>query len=86
MADYHFGGYAKITLALIEFINEFKTNSQIQLDPIYTGKLFYGLFDMIAKDKFKRGTRILAIHSGGLQAIKGMNDVLKNKNLPLINI
>lgn len=82
--DYHFGGYAKFTAELVNFVNNFKEKTGIPLEPIYTGKLFYGLMDLIAKDYFKRGTRILAIHSGGLQGVLGANLVLNNKNLPLL--
>lgn len=82
--DYHFGGYAKVNTHLIEFINDFKKNTGIPLDPIYTGKMMYGLLDMVKKGKFKKGTKILAIHTGGLQGILGMNENLKKKNLPLI--
>lgn len=84
--EYHFGGYAKVSIALIDFINEFKKVTQIPLDPIYTGKMVFGILDMVKKDKFTPGTRILAIHTGGLQGIAGMNPVLKKKNLPLIEI
>ncbi|MBT8311544.1 MAG: 1-aminocyclopropane-1-carboxylate deaminase/D-cysteine desulfhydrase [Flavobacteriaceae bacterium] len=84
--DYHFGGYAKVTPALITFINQFKHDTGISLDPIYTGKLLFGLLDMMKKGEFQPNTRILAIHSGGLQGIAGMNQVLKDKNLPLIEI
>lgn len=84
ISDYHFGGYAKVNTELISFINNFKKETKIQLDPIYTGKLFYGLLDLISKDYFKKGTRILAIHTGGLQGISGMNMVLKKKDLPLL--
>ncbi len=72
--DYHFGGYARHQPALIDFINDFKRQHQIQLDPIYTGKLFYGIFDLVKKGYFKRGTKILAIHTGGLQGIAGFNE------------
>ncbi|MFD2588374.1 1-aminocyclopropane-1-carboxylate deaminase/D-cysteine desulfhydrase [Croceitalea marina] len=84
ISDYHFGGYAKINANLVAFINNFKRETKIQLDPIYTGKMVYGLFDLIAKDYFQKGTKILLIHSGGLQGIHGMNMVLKKKNLPLL--
>ena len=86
VSDYHFGGYAKVTPALITFINTFKRETSISLDPVYTGKLFYGLLEMVKKGWFKQNTRILGIHSGGLQGIAGMNQVLKEKKLPLIEI
>ena len=81
---YHFGGFAKINNELIAFINQFKKAHNIQLDPVYTGKMMYGVFDIIYKNKFPKGSKILAIHTGGLQGIEGMNMRLKEKNLPLI--
>ncbi|WKX77379.1 1-aminocyclopropane-1-carboxylate deaminase/D-cysteine desulfhydrase [Zobellia laminariae] len=86
VTDYHFGGYAKVTEELVSFINDFKLNTQIPLDPIYTGKMIYGILDLIQKGYFPPKTKILAIHSGGLQGIDGMNRNLLKKNLPLINI
>ena len=72
--DYHFGGYAKFTPDLIAFINEFKQTYGIQLDPVYTGKMMYGVIDMIKQGAFAKGTRVLAIHTGGLQGIAGFNE------------
>lgn len=83
--NYHFGGYAKVNSELINFINKFKKKYQIQLDPIYTGKLVFGIFDQIKRGEFPAGSKILAIHTGGLQGIDGVNKVLRKKNLPLIN-
>tara|TARA_R110002051_G_scaffold325001_1_gene425154 strand:+ start:23361 stop:24344 length:984 start_codon:yes stop_codon:yes gene_type:complete len=84
--DYHFGGYAKITSELVQFINYFKKETNIPLDPIYTGKMIFGLYDMVQRNTFAAGTKILAIHTGGLQGIPGMNSVLKKKKLPLLDI
>ena len=83
--EYHFGGYAKITMELIEFINQFKKENNIQLDPVYTGKMMFGIFDLLKKGYFKKGSKILAIHTGGLQGITGMNTILKQKKLPIID-
>lgn len=69
--DYHFGGYAKVNDALIDFIKTFRTKHNIQLEPVYTGKMIYGLFDLIRKDYFARGTTIIALHTGGLQGLCG---------------
>jgi len=82
--NYHFGGFGKINEDLIHFINFFKEETTISLDPIYTGKMMYGIVDMIKKGLFKKGTKILAIHTGGLQGILGMNKRLRQKKLPLI--
>lgn len=86
IGDYHFGGYAKINEDLVAFINEFRLKYSIPLDPIYTGKMFYGVFDMIAKNMFEKNSKILMIHTGGLQGIEGMNTRLQKKSLPLIKI
>ena len=72
-SDYHFGGYAKTTPELLEFIKTFEQQHAIQLEPVYSGKMFYGLFDLIKKEYFKPGSRILAIHGGGLQGLRGYN-------------
>lgn len=82
--DYHFGGYAKINEKLISFINQYYRSTTIPLDPVYTGKMMYGLVDMIRNNRFEKNSRILAIHTGGHQGIEGMNQKLKKKKLPLI--
>ena len=84
--DYHFGGYAKINENLISFINDFYQQTTIPLDPVYTGKMMFGIADMIKNKYFNRNCKILAIHTGGLQGISGMNQRLLKKNLPLINL
>jgi 1-aminocyclopropane-1-carboxylate deaminase len=80
VTDYHFGGYAKVTNELIEFINDFYQKFQVPLDPIYTSKMAFGVLDLIEKKKFPKGSKILMIHTGGLQGIAGMNVLLKQKN------
>ncbi len=82
--DYHFGGYAKVSKELIDFINNFYRMYEIRLDPVYTGKMLFGIFDLIEKGFFADGSRILAIHTGGLQGIEGMNKFLEKKKLPQI--
>lgn len=84
--DYHFGGYAKVTVELVDFINDFKAKTGILLDPIYTGKMMYGVMDLIKKGSFPKNTSILAIHTGGVQAIEGMNQLLLKKGLPQIQV
>ena len=84
ITDYHFGGYGKIKPELITFINDFKKRYDVPLDPIYTGKMMYGIFDLMEKQFFPKDAKILAIHTGGLQGIEGMNITLKRKGWPLI--
>ncbi len=86
ITDYHFGGYGKIKPELISFINKFRRDNNIPLDPIYTGKMMYGIFDLIEKEFFPPNSKILVIHTGGLQGIAGVNDMLKRKNQPLIEV
>lgn len=83
--QFNFGGYAKVTTELITFINTFKKQTNVQLDPVYTGKMMFGVLDLIRTDYFKPDTKILVVHTGGLQGIEGMNNLLKKKNLPLIH-
>jgi 1-aminocyclopropane-1-carboxylate deaminase/D-cysteine desulfhydrase-like pyridoxal-dependent ACC family enzyme len=72
--DYHFGGYAKFNASLIDFINEFTREHQIPLDPVYTGKLFFGVMDLIEKKFFPENASLLILHTGGLQGIAGFNE------------
>lgn len=73
-SSYHFGGYAKWKPELIAFIQEFYEKTGIPLDPIYTGKMMYGLMMEWKKDRISTVNRILCIHSGGLQGIAGFNE------------
>ncbi len=83
--DYTFGGYAKTNNELINFINDFYQKYQIKLDPIYTGKMFFGIFDLLKKNRGNFGTNILVIHSGGLQGIEGINQRNRSKKCATIN-
>lgn len=86
ITDYHFEGYGKVSEELIRFINAFYQNHKIPLDPIYTGKMVFGVMDLITKNYFPDDSKILMIHTGGLQGIKGMNSLLKQKKQIEINI
>ena len=82
--SYHFGGYGKVTDELIQFLNSFYSQMAIPLDPVYTGKMVFGVLDLIEKGYFPENSKILMIHTGGLQGIKGMNFALQNKNKEII--
>jgi len=73
---YHFGGYAKHKPPLIQFMQELKEKANLPLDPIYTGKMMFGLFDLIQKDYFPNGSNILVLHTGGLQGVRGFEQKL----------
>jgi len=68
----------------VAFMNQFKERNAIQLDPVYTGKMLFGIYDLIRKKRIPENSSILAIHTGGLQGIEGMNKRLKNKQMTLI--
>lgn len=72
--DYHFGGYGKVTDVLVNYINDFKKKHQIPLDPIYTGKMFYAFDDLLKQNFFPRDSKIVLLHTGGLQGIEGFNE------------
>ena len=86
ISDYHFGGYGKISDELIRFINDFYIQHKIPLDPIYTGKMMFGIDALIQNNYFPKGSKVLAIHTGGLQGIKGMNALLKQQQKEIILI
>jgi 1-aminocyclopropane-1-carboxylate deaminase len=69
--DYHFGGYAKTKPELIEFIKKFCRETGILIEPVYTGKLFFAVMDLVSKNYFSKGERILILHSGGLTGFLG---------------
>jgi 1-aminocyclopropane-1-carboxylate deaminase len=64
--DYHFGGYAKDNATLRAFIERFEQTNQIQLEPVYTGKLLYGIYDLIQKGVIAPGSQVIAVHTGGV--------------------
>ena len=79
--DYHFGGYARTKPELLAFIEEFYKLNEIQLDPVYTGKMMFGLNESIKSGLIPEGKTVLAIHTGGLQGIEGMNHRLDNRKI-----
>jgi 1-aminocyclopropane-1-carboxylate deaminase/D-cysteine desulfhydrase-like pyridoxal-dependent ACC family enzyme len=72
--EYHFGGYAKTTPALDKFILDFEKEHSIPLDHLYTGKMMYGISDMLGKGMFRPGQTVVAIHTGGLQGETGFRN------------
>ena len=71
ITDYHFGGYAKIKPELIEFVTHFKQKHNIALDLIYTGKMLFGIVDLLKNTSELNGKTIVVIHTGGLQGNAG---------------
>jgi len=73
VTGYEFGGYARVPPALLQFVAKVEAATAIPLEPVYTGKALYALYDMVAKGIFARGSRILFIHTGGLQGRRDWN-------------
>ena len=71
---YHFGGYAKYTDELIQFMNSFYRQTNIPTDFVYTGKLLFAINDLVNKNYFSQGSKILMIHSGGLQGNRSLEN------------
>jgi len=69
--DYHFGGFAKTKPHLQRFMRTFEHKHNIPLETIYSGKMFYALYELIQQNTFKAGSKIIAIHTGGLQGKRG---------------
>jgi 1-aminocyclopropane-1-carboxylate deaminase len=65
--DYHFGGYAKYNTELITFMNTFYTEYTIPTDFVYTAKMMFAIFDKIKEGYFPKGSKIICLHTGGLQ-------------------
>ncbi len=65
--QYHFGGFARYDDELISFMNIFHLKHRIRLDFVYTAKMMYGIYDLIAQNKIEDGSHIIAIHTGGVQ-------------------
>ena len=67
VTQYHFGGYAKYTPQLLQFIDDFEKQNNIPLEQVYTGKMMFGIYDLIKKNHFNKNSTVVVIHTGGLQ-------------------
>lgn len=63
-------GFARVDAELAGFMAQFSGRSGVPLDPVYTGKLFHGLHTLVGEGRFPPGTRVLALHTGGLQGAR----------------
>lgn len=79
--DYHFGGYAKVKPELINFIEKLYQNTGIISDPVYTGKLFFAAKDLIDKELIPKNQKVMIIHTGGIQGLKGFRQKFKDQSL-----
>jgi 1-aminocyclopropane-1-carboxylate deaminase/D-cysteine desulfhydrase-like pyridoxal-dependent ACC family enzyme len=74
ITDYHLGGYAKTNSELNNFCLEFFERHNIEIEPIYTGKMLWGVFDLIKNGFFPVNSTIIVLHSGGLQGLNGLRE------------
>ena len=74
LTDYHFGGYGRVNRQLVDFMLAFYQRHQLVLDPVYTAKAFFGAYQYLAAGKFKAGEKVLLLHTGGLQGLRGFTD------------
>lgn len=86
VTGYEFGGYAQTDDRLVAFINAFHAETGIPLDPVYTGKMVFGVMREIANGRFAPGIRILLIHTGGLQGVTAMNAQLRKMKRPILTL
>lgn len=86
LVEAEYGKYGLIDQEVVSFINEFFQKYKVPLDPLYTGKAMLSLVRKINEGYFKKGSKILFIHTGGLQGIRGANLMLAKKSLPTIKI
>lgn len=78
--EFHGGGYAKVSTQLLDFCHTFEQHTRIPIEPLYTGKMFYALFELIKQDYFKEGDHIIALHTGGLQGLQGLKKKASDKH------
>ena len=68
--EYHCGGYAKMPPYLTTFCENFNSAMPFNIEPVYSGKVFFALKDMLKKGTFKSGSKIIVLHTGGLQGAR----------------
>jgi 1-aminocyclopropane-1-carboxylate deaminase len=67
---HHFGGYAKSSNELRDFCQDFYQQTEVEIEPVYSGKLFYALRQLIQQGYFPANSHILVLHTGGLQGVR----------------
>lgn len=78
--DYAFHGFGRYDAKIVDFVNAFWEEYNVPLDPIYNAKAVMALTDLIEQDYFPTGSKILYVHTGGLQGISGFNQLHGHKN------
>ena len=74
--NYHFGGFAKTKPEQIIYMQKFEKLNNIKLDPIYTSKMIFAIYDMIKNNEIENGSTVVALHTGGLQGRRGKEKII----------
>lgn len=72
--DHHDSGYAKFSPALWQWVQDFSATTDLPLEPIYSGKAMWGLFRELAAGRIAPGSKIVFIHTGGMQGLAGLRE------------
>ncbi|VXA88978.1 1-aminocyclopropane-1-carboxylate deaminase/D-cysteine desulfhydrase, PLP-dependent ACC family [Aeromonas veronii] len=72
--DHHDGGYAKFSPTLWQWVQDFSATTDLPLEPIYSGKAMWGLFRELAAGRIAPGSKIVFIHTGGMQGLAGLRE------------
>lgn len=72
--DYESGGFARLYPPVLDFVHSFHKHSGILLDPVYTAKMMFGVYDQLGKGVFPPGSTVVAVHTGGLQGWQGFQE------------
>jgi len=75
--EFHCGGFAKLSPQLVTFMRWWQQQTGIELDPVYTGKMMMGLCELLKRDYFPAGSKIVAVHTGGMQGVRGMQEQME---------
>ena len=70
LTAFHFGGYGRCPTPLQQFCRQFCADTGVPVEPIYTGRVCYALVELARRGVFRRGSRILLVHTGGMQGAR----------------
>lgn len=82
--DWHHGGYARVTVQLAHFIQRFEQMHNIPVEPVYSGKMFFALEQLLQAGEVSPLAKVTAIHTGGLQGLRGMLPLLQRRQLTTV--
>lgn len=72
LSDFVGKGYGRFDDSLLQFCLDFKKDTTISLEPIYTGKAMQAVFTLISQHYFRPGSKLVFFHTGGLQGLAGL--------------